>query len=77
MFHPKHETIVHNVGDEPITITQVDGSELTVPPRTALTADLPSEMDIPPANSAMTIAAILAVVLCFAVAQTIRLVWGA
>jgi hypothetical protein len=50
MFQGKRETIIHHVGDEPITVTQADGSELTVPPRTALAADLPSELDIPKAN---------------------------
>ena len=41
----KRETIIHNVGDEPITVQQTDGSELTVPPGTSLPADLPSEAD--------------------------------
>ena len=41
----KRQTIIHNVGDEPITVQQTDGSELTVPPGASLPADLLSEAD--------------------------------
>jgi len=41
----KRQTIIHNVGDQPIIIQQTDGSELTVPPGAALPADLPGEID--------------------------------
>ena len=46
----QRQTIVHNVGDEPITVEQADGSQITVPARGKRPAELPSEVDslIPP-----------------------------
>jgi hypothetical protein len=46
----QRQTIVHNVGDEPITVEQADGSHITVPARGKRPAELPSEVDslIPP-----------------------------
>ena len=43
-------TIIHNVSDEPLTVEQSDGSQIIVPPRGKLPADLPSELDslLPP-----------------------------
>jgi hypothetical protein len=46
----QRQTIVHNVGDEPIIVEQTDGSHITVPARGKRPAELPSEVDflIPP-----------------------------
>ena len=46
----QRQTIIHNVSDEPITVEQADGSQITVPARGKLPADLPSELDslLPP-----------------------------
>ena len=41
----QRQTIIHNVGDEPIVIKQADGSQVTVPARGKRPADLPSEVD--------------------------------
>jgi len=38
-------TIIHNVGDEPITVEQSDGSQIVVPARDKRPAELPSEVD--------------------------------
>jgi hypothetical protein len=42
----KRETIIHNVGDEPIIVQQSDGSRIIVPPGEKRSADLPSEADV-------------------------------
>jgi|KBSSwiStaDraftv2_1062776.scaffolds.fasta_scaffold145569_2 hypothetical protein len=46
----QRHTIIHNVGDEPITVEQADGSHIIVPARGKRPAELPSEVDslIPP-----------------------------
>ena len=46
----QRQTIIHNVSDEPITVEQADGSQITVPARDKRPADLPSEIDflLPP-----------------------------
>jgi hypothetical protein len=41
----QRQTIVHNVSDEPITVEQADGSQITVPARGKRPAKLPSEVD--------------------------------
>jgi hypothetical protein len=41
----QRQTIVHNVSDEPITVEQTDGSQITVPARGKRPAKLPSEVD--------------------------------
>jgi len=41
----QRRTIIHNVGDEPITVEQSDGSRIIVPARDKRPAKLPSEVD--------------------------------
>ena len=40
-----HRTIIHNVGDEPITVEQSDGSRIVVPAGDKRPAELPSDVD--------------------------------
>ena len=49
----QRQTIVHNVGDEPITVEQADGSQIIVPARDKRRAEFPSEVDdmIPPTSA--------------------------
>ena len=41
----QRQTIIHYVGDEPITVKQADGSQITVPAGDKGPADLPNEID--------------------------------
>jgi hypothetical protein len=42
----ERETIIYNVGDEPIVVRQSDGSHIIVPPGEKRPAELPNQADL-------------------------------